>query len=73
MEDCGWLEIAEWADYLALTQLWKTVKWNYPAYLAEKLEIGDEDKLETSRPILQMTSGAYRWRTTRLWNSLPTD
>ena len=73
MEDCGWLAITEWTEYLALTQLWKTVRLGQPAYLSEKLEIQDEDKIETSLPRLKMTSEAFRWRTKRTWNKLPTE
>ena len=71
LESCGWLNIKNLTEYHSLCQLWKTIRWNAPSYLKDKLEIMEEDKIRTGPPRLLITSLSYRWNTVDKWNSLP--
>ena len=40
-------------------------------YFAQKFLIGDDWRISTSSPRLQITASAFRWRSRELWNRLP--
>ena len=71
--ECGWLNVQDLTMYHTLCQMWKTVRWQAPKYLQDKIELEDEDKIKTTKPRLLITSQSYRWQAVSHWNKLPTD
>ena len=57
--------------YYSLLQIWKTIKWDIPAYMSDKLTKMEDNKIETDLPRIHLTSNAYRNSTARHWNNLP--
>ena len=73
MRYCKWLTITEMRDYHSLLLMWRTVRENAPKHLSDKVNLTDDDYLETTHPRLLTTAQGFRWRTVQLWNSLPAD
>ena len=71
LEDCKWLSMKESTEYHSLIGFWKAMKWGKPEYLRNKLQVEDNNMLSTQIPRLQITSQAYRCKTTSRWNNLP--
>ena len=71
MKACDLLDIAGLTSYHSLLTLWKTVRWNRPLKLRERLSLEEEDVIRTDIPRLQLTELAFRCRTVSIWNTLP--
>ena len=72
LQHCGWLDMKEWTSYHSLLQIWKSIRWNIPTYLKDKITTDPDNKLTTHPPRLHMTSLTYRWQTIQKWNLLDT-
>ena len=70
LKACGWLNITSLAKYHYLCQMWKTVRWGSP-YMKDRIVVLDEDRLQTTKPRLQITAASYRWNSVTNWNMLP--
>ena len=66
----NWLTIKEQVYIATLVQTWKLVHLNRPPRMLEKMHIGQDLLIETSRPRLLLSSECYRWKGAQLWNSL---
>ena len=73
MTHCKWLNIVEMTEYYSVLQFWKTLHYDRPHYLRDKLQIEDDDFLSTDIHRLQLTSNAFRCKTTLRWNALSRD
>ena len=62
LERCKWLDVRELTYYHFLLQMWKTVHWSIPKYMASKITIENGHVLTTAAPRLQITAGSYRWK-----------
>ena len=71
MIECKWLDVQELACYHSLLQMFKSVRWNCPAHISDRISEDTDHFISTSRPRLQITANAYRWKTIDNWNSLP--
>ena len=71
MSRCSWLNIAELTEYYYILQFWKTLRWDKPVYLRDRLQEEDGDYISTDIPCLQITAGAFRAKMTHRWNALP--
>ena len=60
---CKWLDVTEMSMYYSLMQLWKSVCWNIPEYLQDKISLEEEDEIVTSFPHLQLTAGSFQFKT----------
>ena len=61
MAEVNWLRVDEMMEFHSLLTLWKILKF----------VIGDDWRISTSSPRLQITASAFRWRSRELWNRLP--
>ena len=73
MEEVNWLRVDEMMEFHSLLTLWKILRKQTPKYLAQKFIIGDDWRISTSSPRLQITASAFRWRSREMWNRLPDD
>ena len=56
---------------LQSAQLWKTVRWEFPAHFNGLITLDEEDKLSTVRPRLQLTETSFIHKSINTWNLLP--
>ena len=65
-----------WANeliaYHSTIQMWNIIYLGKPEYMAEKVEIDENLDIHTEEPRLINTRTAFRWRTTSMWNTIPT-
>ena len=61
-----WLDIST-----SVIQMWRIINLKTPLYLYNKLRILEDNTVETTIPRIQNTETSYRWRTVRIWNSIP--
>ena len=73
MTEVNWLRVDEMMEFHSLLTLWKILRKQTPKYLAQKFIIGDDWRISTSSPRLQITASAFRWRSRQMWNRLPDD
>ena len=73
LNECGWMNVKDLTTYHTLCQMWKTIRWETPRYLHNKITVDDEDKISTTNPRLVITSQSYRWQAVKKWNVLPQD
>ena len=73
MAEVNWLRVDEMMEFHSLLTLWKILRKQTPKYLAQKFIIGDDWRISTSSPRLQITASAFRWRSREMWNRLPDD
>ena len=59
MENCNWMSVNLLTEYFSLIQMWKTLRWNIPLYLKDKITMDLEDKIHTTPPRLQITSRGF--------------
>ena len=52
-------------------QFWKTLHWDKPVYLRDRLQEEQGDYISTDIPRLNITAGAFRAKMTLRWNALP--
>ena len=71
MAEVNWLRVDEMMEFHSLLTLWKILRKQTPKYLAQKFIIGDDWRISTSSPRLQITVSAFRWRSRQMWNRLP--
>ena len=71
LQECGWLNVKDLAEYHSLCQFWKILRWKVPYYMADKIHLENNDVVRTTNPRLQLTASSFRWNTTQNWNKLP--
>ena len=70
MVRCNWLNVKELILFHSLLQFWKILKWETPIFMFREYTIGENWKVETIAPRLQLSDNCYLWRITPQWNAL---
>ena len=70
IREVGWLDIEEQITYNSLNQMWKIVKLGKPEYIANRMEVDTNELITTNEPRLLNTTTSFRWRTSKIWNTL---
>ena len=73
LKDTGWLSIAELATYHTLLNLWKILRMHKPDTMHTRFALTEEMLVSTNTPRLDFTLGGFRWRSTKIWNTLPAE
>ena len=73
MRQCGWMNISTLTEYYSLMQIYKTVRWNTPALIRDRMDINEDLLILTGAPRLLLTANSYRYKAVGYWNSLPLD
>ena len=70
MESANWLDIHELEELHSLMLMWKVVRLNSPQYMADRIEINEENLISTQYPRLQNSLRGFRWKSTAQWNNM---
>ena len=70
MTAVGWLTIREMATMQGAILIWKMLHADRPRHLRDKLEVGDNMKIQMTEPRLKFTKRSFLWKSSNTWNLL---
>ena len=70
MIGCNWFYFSELVQYHSLLIMWKLVHLNIPRHLRSKIEISQDNIVNTTKGRIKTSSSSFRWRTIQDWNDL---
>ena len=71
MEGCSWLYFSELVTYYSVMVMFKMINFNTPRNLSLKFTRLENRQVETTVGRIKNSKNLFRWRTARVWNTLP--